>query len=261
MQNSRDNVGGIFRPRPGWMRHPLKVWPYTWASAGKFVVAFLVMTAVWTAAGFAVVEWFEPTTAGRVEADFNLWLEEERTDTWNTVARIASVPSDTFVKIGLMAGLAVVFPLVLRRWHDWAFLLGALVLEVSVYGLSSFLVGRPRPPVERLSHAPTESFPSGHMAAAVTFYVGLVMVVRWHTDNRRVRAAAWVVGALIPLAMAASRLYLGMHYISDIVAGAILGVVSLVVAVNIAQDGIEETVADTDEVVPEQVRSLEVADA
>ena len=59
-----------------------------------------------------------------------------------------------------------------RRWHDWAFLTIALLFEVSVFGISSKIVGRDRPPVEQLDGAPTASWPSGHIAASVVFYVG-----------------------------------------------------------------------------------------
>ncbi len=220
---------------------------YTWTSLAWFAAAFVAMTAVWTLAGIAVVEWFEPSALGEAEADLSLWLEDQRTTGWDDVATVASVPSNTPVKIGLIAVLGVAFPLALRRWHDWAFLLGALVLEVSVYGLSSYLVGRPRPPVERLASAPTESFPSGHVAAATTFYIGLALIVSWHTTNRTARTTAWLVGALIPIGMCLSRLYLGMHYVSDVVAGLALGAVSLVVALHIARDGLTDTIEELDD--------------
>lgn len=242
------------------LRRPLRIWPYTWESLRWFGGAFVAMTLVWTLAGLAVVEWFEPSRLGRAEADLSRWLADNRTDTMDTVADLLSVPSDTPVKIALMVLLAVAFPLVFRRWHDWAFLLGALVLEVCVYGLSSFLVSRPRPPVERLTEAPTESFPSGHMAAAVTFYVGLVLIVHWHTADARVRAAAWAFGVLIPAGMLVSRLYLGMHYLSDMIGGILLGLTALAVALWIAQRGISDTIDDHSGAVPDHVEALDIHD-
>lgn len=255
--HSRDpeGRGGLDGPD---VRHPLKVWPYTWGSVARFAAAFVVMTAVWTATGFAVVEWLEPSRLGRAEADVNTWFEDRRTDGWNTVAELASIPSDTFVKIGLMAALAIVFAMVFRRWHDWAFLLGALLLEVSVYGLSSFLVGRPRPPVERLTTAPTESFPSGHMAAAVVFYFGLVLIAHWRTTQPWVRALAWFVAVAVAVGMFISRLYLGMHYVSDMVGGVVLGVVSLLVTHRIISAGLASTVSAEDEPLPAHTTRLDL---
>ncbi len=238
----------------------LKVWPYSWESLAWFAAAFVALTALFTLTGWAVVNWFEPTSLGQAEADLNVWLEEERTSTLNTVATLASVPSDTPVKIGLMAVLLVAFPLIWKRWHDWAFLLGALILEVSVYGLSSWIVGRPRPDVERLSSAPTESFPSGHVAAALTFYVGLALIVSWHTERRDLRTLAWTVGTIIPIAMIASRLYLGMHYVTDVIGGLVLGALSLWAALWIARRGVAETADEHDGALPDDLEQLDLTE-
>lgn len=256
----RPGLHRLFAPRPDYLRHPLKVWPYTWRSLAQFAVAFLVLTAIWTGAGFAVVEWVEPSSIGQAETDLSVWFEEQRTPTRTTIAEIASMPSDTWVKVGMFAVLLVVFPLVFRRWHEWAFLLGALVLEVCVYGASSYLVGRPRPPVEQLTQVPTESFPSGHMAAATAFYLGLVLVVYWNTPNTVWRAVAWFFGALIPVGMFVSRLYLGMHYVSDMIGGFLLGLTCLVIALNIARDGLEDTVDDADELLPPHTTELDLVE-
>ena len=56
-----------------------------------------------------------------------------------------------------------------RRWR--------LMFEVAVFGTTSKLIARDRPPVEQLDGAPTNSWPSGHIAAAVVFYVGLAIIV------------------------------------------------------------------------------------
>ena len=238
----------------------LKIWPYTWTSLAWFAAAFVALTALFTLTGWAVVSWLEPTSLGQAEADFNVWLEDNRTSGLNTLATVASVPSDTPVKIGLMVLLLVAFPLVWKRWHDWAFLLGALALEVSVYGLSSWIVGRPRPDVERLSSAPTESYPSGHVAAAVTFYIGLALIVGWHTERRELRAAAWIAGIVIPIAMIASRLYLGMHYISDVIGGVVLGALSLIIALRIARMGLDETTEESSQALPDDLEEFDLTE-
>ncbi len=216
------------------------VWPWTWRALGRLFLAFLALTAVFTAAGFAVVEWFAPSTLGQAEADLSRDLEAARTETWNTMADLASIPSDTIVKIGLVAVLAVVLPGLWKRFHDWAFLAAALILEVSVYGLASFLVGRPRPPVERLSSAPTESFPSGHVAAAIVFYFGLAMIVSWHVKSPVVRSIAYTLATAITIGMFFSRLYLGMHYVSDMLASFVLGALVLVITKRALERSLDE---------------------
>ena len=244
----------------GTPRHPLNVWPYDRKSLGWFGLAYVTMVGIWTLTGLAVTEWLEPSSLGRSELDLNRWFEGRRTSGWDTLAHVGSIPSDTPVKIGLMALLVVAFPLALRRWHDWAFLLGALVLEVAVYVTSNFIVGRPRPPVERMEEIVTNSFPSGHVAAAVAFYVGITMIVFWHTSNVAVRAVAVVVGAVVPMIVAISRLYLGVHYLSDIIAGALLGLTSVAVAMAIARRGLRDEVASTPRPEPAVAARLDVSE-
>jgi undecaprenyl-diphosphatase len=74
---------------------------------------------------------------------------------------------------------------------------------------------------------PTNSFPSGHVAASVAFYVGLFLVARWHTRRRAILVPVACLAVLAPLVVAVSRLYRGMHYLTDVLAGAALGAASI----------------------------------
>lgn len=238
-----------------------KIWPYTRSSAASFLAAFAAMTALWTIVGWAVVRWLQPSRLGTAETELSEHLADSRTQRWNDIAELASIPSNTPVKIGLMALLLVVMPLVWRRWHDWAFLAGALILEVCVYGLTSFIVGRERPPVERLAEAPTESWPSGHVAAAVTFYVGLAIVTGWHTNRAVIIWAVRGAAAVIVVGMVLSRLYLGMHFASDLVGGLALGAVSVAATHAIVARGLGERRSNGTETWPTQTRTLDEATA
>lgn len=88
--------------------------------------------------------------------------------------------------------------------------------------LMKVLVHRPRPDVRLLPDAllgePTSfSYPSGHTTFATAFCLGLLIVL-WRT---RWRPVLIVVAVVVPLLMAACRVYLGVHYPSDVVAGLI----------------------------------------
>jgi membrane-associated phospholipid phosphatase len=63
--------------------------------------------------------------------------------------------------------------------------------------------------------------------------------VFWNTESRLWRAAAVVAAAAIPLGVALSRMYRGMHFLTDVVAGAVLGVLCLVAAMVVVRRGLE----------------------
>jgi undecaprenyl-diphosphatase len=96
---------------------------------------------------------------------------------------------------------------------------GAMLLS----DLIKVLVSRPRPPVEHLQHVTGSSFPSGHATQASAFWLALVLLAP--AAGASPRATRTAAGAMLVLvaAVAASRVYLGVHYPSDVLAGVVLG--------------------------------------
>ena len=85
------------------------------------------------------------------------------------------------------------------------------------------LVDRPRPVVDHpVAMALGKSFPSGHAMSSTIVYGALVVVFR-RTWSRRVRPVAVAGTVLLILAVGASRLLLGVHFVSDVVGGFLLG--------------------------------------
>lgn len=257
MSNPATDLWSSLNPRSDLYRHPLKVWPYTWASLGWFAAAWATMVVILTAVGFAITTWLEGSALGERELDINEWFEERRTEQLNTVANAASYPSDTPVAIGVLVVLLIAAPFVWKRWHDWAFLLGALALESATYGASNFLVDRERPPVDRLEEIVTASFPSGHIGAATVLYIGFLVLARWHTVNRVVIGLFAVLAPIIIVAVSISRLYLGVHYLTDLFAGAFMGAGSVAAAMWIARRGLADEVASTPEPEPPHTAALD----
>ena len=108
-----------------------------------------------------------------------------------------------------------------RRLAIWTLVTiwGAALLGV----LLKLVVGRARPDlVDAVATAPGRSFPSGH---ALTSMVGCAVLLLLVTPllRRRWRAVAIAVAILIPPVVAFARVGLGVHYLSDVVAGELLG--------------------------------------
>jgi membrane-associated phospholipid phosphatase len=99
----------------------------------------------------------------------------------------------------------------------------AVVLGVSLLNNAlKHLVQRERPAVLQLTSFGSYSFPSGHTAAAAACWAAMALVIarRWPRPARRLAAA---VALGITLAVAASRVLLGVHWLTDVIAGAITG--------------------------------------
>jgi undecaprenyl-diphosphatase len=117
-----------------------------------------------------------------------------------------------------------------RRWVIAGFAVFALVVESATYRVTSIAVPRERPDVPRLENLPADaSYPSGHTAAAIAVYVGLVLLITSRFRSRGVRIAAWVLAIAIPVLVAMSRMYRGMHHPLDVAGGLVVGVGALLV--------------------------------
>jgi undecaprenyl-diphosphatase len=89
-----------------------------------------------------------------------------------------------------------------------------------------------RPRVARLESLPVNaSYPSGHTAASIAVYGGIVLLLTSRITNPAFRACAWTVAVAIPIFVALSRMYRGMHYPLDVTGGALLGIAALTVIV------------------------------
>jgi membrane-associated phospholipid phosphatase len=162
-----------------------------------------------------------PATRPAVEVvDHEVWefaVAVENTPT-TTVAVVLSWLGSGLVNWPLR-GLAVVFLAWKRYWvRLTAFLLAILTSELFI-GPVKALYDRPRPP-DSLITTTAASFPSGHAVSTAVTAVGLVLVLA-HPGPERWR---WEVRAVVFTGiMALSRVYLRAHWLSDTVAGALVG--------------------------------------
>jgi membrane-associated phospholipid phosphatase len=110
-------------------------------------------------------------------------------------------------------------------------LVSALVLEFVVFLTANTLIDRDRPNVPRLDSTPsTASYPSGHVAATIAVWGGLAIIVMACTRRRAPRIVAFAVAAALAALVGFARLYRGMHHLTDVVAGAVLGLGALAAA-------------------------------
>ena len=130
----------------------------------------------------------------------------------------------------ILVGLIGIVCALMRKWRIASFAVLVLVVESATYRIASIIVPRDRPHVARLENLPAdESYPSGHTAASLAVYCGLVLLLTSAFPSRRWRVAAWIVALLLPVLVAFSRMYRGMHHPLDVGAGALIGIGAVVV--------------------------------
>ena len=117
----------------------------------------------------------------------------------------------------------VFFVLRRRRWQPLALLAAAVAGAVSLYNIVKPLTGRPRPPPAIwIGHYSGAAFPSGHAAQSVAFYAMLAIVLG-AGRSPRAKTVLWSAAALVVLAVGGSRIYLGAHWLTDVLGGYALG--------------------------------------
>ncbi len=210
-------------------------WPLHRREWVQILAALLVVIAVTVVIGETLTNWAAPNAIVDLDVETAEELVANRTESRNDLAHWGSFLADTPVKIGVSLALAGLALWRWRRWYEAALITLTLVFEASAYGASSLIIGRPRPDVERLVESPVAtSFPSGHVAAA-TVYAVLGIIVFQRTQSAVARVVAALVVVAVPLIVAWARMYQGMHFLSDVIAGIILGITSVVICFRILQ--------------------------
>lgn len=163
----------------------------------------------------------------RADQRVSRWFFQHRTAELNSLTHVGSMLSDTKTVIAVTVVLVVALRLWCRRWRESIAIVLCILGELTIFLGVTSTVHRTRPTVPHLDPAPpTSSFPSGHTGAAVALYVGLAVILLVASRGSAGRPAALIISALlccIPIVVGISRIYRGMHFATDVLAGACAG--------------------------------------
>lgn len=195
------------------------------------LVGYAVVSAIAIGIGLLLVDVLLPVhSIGHTDELANGWLARQRSPSLNDASYVGSSIGD-IPAVPALVLLTAAAAALRHRWRIFAFIVGAILIEVGTYRVTSLIVHRERPTVLRLDRLPVnQSFPSGHVAASVVVYGGLALLACSRLRERWARTLVWTIAILLPVAVAVSRMYRGMHHPIDVTAGALVGVASLAVA-------------------------------
>lgn len=175
------------------------------------LVVGAVLDSVDSGRGFArwddaVAAW-GPAHADSVTVDVLRWITELGGTVWLVAA---------------MTVIGVVEWIRRRNLAPLGFLLAVGLGVSAVNNGLKYVIMRERPPVEHLVESAGSSFPSGHSAAAAACWLAMALIAkRWVRPDRRTFLTAGAVG--LACLVAASRALLGVHWLTDVIAGVVVG--------------------------------------
>lgn len=192
--------------------------PRSSAGLGLLLRLVLLILAAW-AVGSVVPDRPDHPIADFIVHHRAAWL----TPTMRLVTTLGS--GATLAPVILVVGLALAARR--RRWGPMVLLASAYLGSLAVYNAVKVLVGRPRPTGAQVVVATGYAFPSGHAMQSAAVAGALAVLGCRATSRPAGRVAVWSVAALFGFLVGCSRLYLGVHWTSDVLAGWVLGAVWL----------------------------------
>lgn len=164
------------------------------------------------------------------EEAVNKDLAADRNGTWDTITAVWSQIGNT---AGVIAVCIVVASLLLWRTRDLrlAFVAPvAIAMQGLIFLIAAKVVDRDRPQVEKLDPSPpTASYPSGHVGASTGLYVAFALLAG-RIERPWLRWTTVILCLAMPLLVAFSRLYRGMHHVTDVAAGVLNGAICALLA-------------------------------
>jgi membrane-associated phospholipid phosphatase len=192
------------------------------ARPGRFPRPTGLLIAAVLVVGWAALLGMVLTREGLAEEDGPVlrWLVQHRTTGWTTALEAVSSGATVTAVVLVTAGVAAAAAVARRSWRPIVTLVLAAGSAVVTSSLIKALVGRSRPATSLMLGAPETGFgfPSGHTLITSAF-VGAAALVVWRTWVRpAVRASAVLLAGAVAVVMGASRLYLGDHWFTDVLA-------------------------------------------
>ena len=219
-------AGGSAERFAGWIgtKHPVAVF------FAALLSGFAVLAGLSLLLGLFVTDvLLHVGGVGHADESVITSMVADRTPFLTDVSEVGSTVGGAPV-LPILVGLIALVCAVLRKWRIAAFAVFVLVVESATYRVTSLVVPRHRPTVHRLEDLPVNaSYPSGHTAASIAVYAGLVLLLTSAIRNRGLRVAAWVAAVVLPIFVASSRMYRGMHHPLDVAGGVLVGIGAVVV--------------------------------
>lgn len=194
-------------------------------TASLLLMAAAVAFALWAGSQFFdLADDMREGDTHRVDHAILMWFETHRTPTLTHIFYSITALGSSAVLTILTLGTCVAMLLAGERRFAWTLLVvmaGTPILSQAM----KRIYARERPDiVPHLEIVSDPSFPSGHTVSSIAFFVTIALLAAAYTPQRLLRGFLVGYALLIAALVALSRVYLGVHYPSDVAGGALLGI-------------------------------------
>lgn len=139
------------------------------------------------------------------------------------------------VSIASYCIIALIVSYVLKKKNIGLIIAGCVTFNSLFSEVIKRIIQRPRPEILRLINESSYSFPSSHTLASVSL-CGILIYLIYRSDlNKSIKAISTIFLVLFPILIGISRIYLGVHYASDVLGGALIAIILLLIEISIIE--------------------------
>lgn len=154
-----------------------------------------------------------------------------KSDFWTIFFKVITFLASVWFMVGVT--ILCLFLPILRKYK--IVIVFNMVMDVVLNNLIKIIVKRPRPVDWFLVNETGYSFPSGHTMASVCFYGLLIYLLYCSNIKKSYKTIGIMVLTILIILIGVSRIYLGVHYASDVVGGALIAIMYLIIYVTIIE--------------------------
>ena len=134
-----------------------------------------------------------------------------------------------FGGVAILVSLAIILLIVVRDKKIGCLIWGNLGIATLLNQILKYVVQRPRPMEYRIIDESGYSFPSGHSMVSAAFYGFLIYLIYKNVKNKYVKWLSILGLSMLVILIGVSRIYLGVHYTSDVIAGFLIAISYLII--------------------------------
>lgn len=184
----------------------------------RVVLGFALAALVLAAFGWLVTGPYKNLVAG-FDSNIRYAMRQIQSPMWTSLLLTVTNLGSTLylIIVGSVAGIAF---LALRWFRSFFIFIIAMAGQAALHNGFKWLIARPRPSnLINYRTAESFSFPSGHAIAALCLYGMIAWIITRRIESPAVTASIWIGTLLLIFLIGASRVYIGIHYPTDVLAG------------------------------------------